>query len=247
MLNDCLKAWIVKTLSQNIYLWKIMYTVQRLWLINVLVSITFTSFQASSGNCLASAEHVEWLVGLWPWVRVSDTILWIPSQKLWVRSCTCILSFLTSSSSAGFYWASMGICTQETLVWSLGHEDPLEKDVATHSCSCLENPMDRGAWWATVHGVAESGTTEATGYTLTARGICSTSHTDLLWRLRLVLLLEMCCETYFRVCQKCWKIKSGENSRMHPYLPMTSFSSYHLCGGRGGPPTHAHPFSCPLI
>ena len=24
--------------------------------------------------------------------------------------------------------------------------------------SCLENPMDRGAWWATVHGVAESRT-----------------------------------------------------------------------------------------
>ena len=23
--------------------------------------------------------------------------------------------------------------------------------------SCLENPMDRGAWWATVCGVAESG------------------------------------------------------------------------------------------
>ena len=23
--------------------------------------------------------------------------------------------------------------------------------------SCLENPMDRGAWWATVHGVAQSG------------------------------------------------------------------------------------------
>ena len=22
--------------------------------------------------------------------------------------------------------------------------------------SCLENPMDRGAWWATVHGVSES-------------------------------------------------------------------------------------------
>ena len=26
--------------------------------------------------------------------------------------------------------------------------------------SCLENPTDGGAWWATVHGVAESDTTE---------------------------------------------------------------------------------------
>ena len=24
--------------------------------------------------------------------------------------------------------------------------------------SCLENPMDRGAWWATVHGVVENWT-----------------------------------------------------------------------------------------
>ena len=24
--------------------------------------------------------------------------------------------------------------------------------------SCLENPVDRGAWWATVHGIAESWT-----------------------------------------------------------------------------------------
>ena len=24
--------------------------------------------------------------------------------------------------------------------------------------SCLENPMDRGAWWVAVHGVTKSGT-----------------------------------------------------------------------------------------
>ena len=27
--------------------------------------------------------------------------------------------------------------------------------------SCLENPMDRGTWWATVHGVAKSRTRQS--------------------------------------------------------------------------------------
>ena len=34
-------------------------------------------------------------------------------------------------------------------------EEPLEKEMATSSGSCLRDPMDRGACWATVHGVAE--------------------------------------------------------------------------------------------
>ena len=42
------------------------------------------------------------------------------------------------------------------------HFHALEKEMATHSCSCLENPRDGGAWWAAVCGVAESDTTEAT-------------------------------------------------------------------------------------
>ena len=31
--------------------------------------------------------------------------------------------------------------------------------------SCLENPMDRGAWWTTVHRVEESDATEGTWHT----------------------------------------------------------------------------------
>ena len=36
-----------------------------------------------------------------------------------------------------------------------GHGNPLQ-------CSCLENPMDRGAWWATDHRVQQPDTLEAT-------------------------------------------------------------------------------------
>ena len=47
---------------------------------------------------------------------------------------------------------------QEMQVQSLPcWEDPLEEGMATHSSILdLENSMDRGAWWAAVHGVAES-------------------------------------------------------------------------------------------
>ena len=48
---------------------------------------------------------------------------------------------------------------QEIWVRSLGWEDPLEKGMATHQYSCLGNPMDREAQWATVHGVAKESDT----------------------------------------------------------------------------------------
>ena len=43
----------------------------------------------------------------------------------------------------------------ETWVQSLGQDDPLEKAMDTHSSM---SSMDRGAWWATVHGVTNSQT-----------------------------------------------------------------------------------------
>ena len=48
-------------------------------------------------------------------------------------------------------------------VRSLGEEDPLGENMATHSSFLPGETMDRGAWQATVHGGRkESDTTEAT-------------------------------------------------------------------------------------
>ena len=50
---------------------------------------------------------------------------------------------------------------QETQDASLGWEDPLEEEMATHSSILAwRSPMDRGAWRAMVNGVAELDTTQ---------------------------------------------------------------------------------------
>ena len=47
----------------------------------------------------------------------------------------------------------------ETWVRSLGGEDPLEEGMATHSgILAWRTPMDKEAWWATVHRVAKNQT-----------------------------------------------------------------------------------------
>ena len=49
--------------------------------------------------------------------------------------------------------------TKEIQVQSLDQEDPLEEGTATHSkILAWRICMDRGTWWATVHGVTKSQT-----------------------------------------------------------------------------------------
>ena len=65
---------------------------------------------------------------------------------------------------------------QETRVQFLGQEESLEKEVATHSSiPAWKNPMDRGAWWATVHGVTESVMTEQNVHTCACVHVCVSS------------------------------------------------------------------------
>ena len=58
-------------------------------------------------------------------------------------------------------WAKRGDQNQALLGYRVGEGNgtPLQY-------SCLENPMDRGAWWAAVHGVAKS-QTQLSNFTLT--------------------------------------------------------------------------------
>ena len=68
---------------------------------------------------------------------------------------------------------------QETQFHSLGREDPLEEEMATHSrILAWENSMDRGAWWAAIHGVAKSQTRLGTQHLLDSQrcaNLCCTA------------------------------------------------------------------------
>ena len=48
--------------------------------------------------------------------------------------------------------------------------------------SCLENPMDSGAWWATVHGVAKSQTRLSNLTLLNIKALCNERLTKKLHR-----------------------------------------------------------------
>ena len=60
------------------------------------------------------------------------------------------MTYLLLGASLVAWMVKHLLTTRETQVRSLGR-NPLQY-------SCLENPMDREAWWATVHGVAKSRT-----------------------------------------------------------------------------------------
>ena len=84
-----------------------------------------------------------------------------PSSKPKNSRCPCVMELEVGDNHP---WASLVAQTvknlppkQETQVQSLGWEDPLKKDIATYSSILAWRiPMEKGAWQATVHGVAKN-------------------------------------------------------------------------------------------
>ena len=98
--------------------------------------------------------------------------------------------------------------TQEMLVRSLGWENPLEKEMATHpSIPAWENPMERGAWWAAVHGSPRVGTTERLS---THRNYAST------WILQALRLHSECREAMLRPALKALSQSSLKRREQGP-------------------------------
>ena len=106
--------------------------------------------------------------------RCSANFSWVKSNWISANKLSFESSSLKNMNDARWYywrkiyWRLYSLVAQivmkppvkwETWVWSLGWEDPLEESMATHSSILAWRiPMDRGAWQATVHGVAESQT-----------------------------------------------------------------------------------------
>ena len=85
-------------------------------------------------------------VGKFPWRAWQPTAVFLPKESHGQRSLVGCSPWGHTTERVHFHFSLS--CTGE------GNGNPLQ-------CSCLDNPRDRGAWWAAVYGVAESGTTEA--------------------------------------------------------------------------------------
>ena len=136
------------------------------WVFQICWHIECSTFTASSFRIFNSSAGI-------PWPLLALFIVTIPKVHLTLYSRMCdsrwviIPSWLSRSLRLFLYSSSLySLVTQmvkqlpamqENRVWSLGWEDPLEKEMATQY-SCLGNPKDGGAWQTTVYGVSKSQT-----------------------------------------------------------------------------------------
>ena len=113
---------------------------------------------------MASPTRCTWVwvnSGSWWWTGRPGELQSMGSQRVrhdWATELTNWLKWVERASPV-VHTVKNSLAVKETQVWSLGSEYPLEEGMAPYSSILARRmPMDKGAWWATVHGVAKSQT-----------------------------------------------------------------------------------------
>ena len=131
-----------------------------------LPSFLFPSIKGSSFTCFAGT--CTWLTMISaPWLQFSADLKWahLCQRNIWQSVCfRSILLFIKKSIQLfGCLGSLLGHMRSLLLhagpfFVTLRLNCPLEGNGNPLQCSCLENPMDGGAWWAATYGVAQSWT-----------------------------------------------------------------------------------------
>ena len=135
-------------------------------------AIKRNAFESDLGRCLNLEPVTEWSKSeKETQISYINIYTYIWNLEKWY-GCTYLLEKAMAPHSSTLAWkipwteepgglqsmGSLRVGHDWATSLSLFHFHALEKEMATHSCSCLENPRDGGAWWAAVYGVAQSRT-----------------------------------------------------------------------------------------
>ena len=91
-----------------------------------------------------------------------------------------------------------------------------------HQYSCLENPMDRGAWRATVHGVSKSRTWLSAKHSTTHTHFAFLAHSEIRWG---KIWLDHAAQSLSFLPEKILKRGKGEKARRPPLTLPLSFQN----------------------
>ena len=103
-------------------------------------------------------------------IKAKEIRDWVMTLSVWLLThFRCVWLFVTLWTVAHHVPLSMEFSRQE--YWSgfscpMGSSQPKNQTCFSykegngnlHQCSCLENPRDGGAWWASIYGVSQSWT-----------------------------------------------------------------------------------------